>query len=133
MLVALLVFPTFAFGSAVFPYSKTGGENSKFFSNHAFSSQIQKLIVEKRIVLNKHKEFLFSRNEHKPKVGALLPLFQCLTGGGCTSFQFPRQQHFHSSRCGHTTTEVPIPAAAWLFGSGLLALGLIGKKRRKEQ
>jgi len=32
-----------------------------------------------------------------------------------------------------TLTAVPIPAAAWLFGSVLMALGVVGRKRRLGQ
>jgi hypothetical protein len=34
-------------------------------------------------------------------------------------------------RAKFTSTVVPVPAAAWLFGSGLL--GLIGMARRRKQ
>ncbi|OUS12727.1 hypothetical protein A9Q89_04825 [Gammaproteobacteria bacterium 53_120_T64] len=34
---------------------------------------------------------------------------------------------------GLTLTAVPIPAAAWLFGSVLMALGVVGRKRRLGQ
>jgi hypothetical protein len=37
-----------------------------------------------------------------------------------------------SSIWAYNTAVTPIPAAAWLFGSGLAVLGFVGRKRSKR-
>ena len=37
----------------------------------------------------------------------------------------------HFEGCGHINAEVPLPAAVWLFGSGLVALGFVGTRKRE--
>ena len=41
-----------------------------------------------------------------------------------------KDQHFSSGSISPVISSVPVPAAAWLFGSGLL--GLVGIARRKK-
>ena len=61
--------------------------------------------------------------------GLHIDLFRCSTGsvegGDCNI-----QQGFDFAPFSHDATYVPVPAAVWLFGSGLL--GLVGVARRKR-
>jgi hypothetical protein len=61
--------------------------------------------------------------------GLHIDLFRCssgsVEGGDCNI-----QQGFDFAPFSHDATYVPVPAAVWLFGSGLL--GLVGVARRKR-
>jgi hypothetical protein len=51
------------------------------------------------------------------------------TSGGSLTVAMQGDNYSHWTKYGDTVSEVPLPAAAWLFGSGLIAL--VGLKRRK--
>lgn len=51
------------------------------------------------------------------------------TSGGSLTVAMQGDDYSHWTKYGETVSEVPLPTAAWLFGSGLIAL--VGLKRRK--
>jgi hypothetical protein len=77
-----------------------------------------------------------------PMVDQGSSFIECTTGSSCSnSSSYTLDAAFHVAGAGFTTvsyalhleghvSNVPVPAAAWLFGSGLL--GLIGVARRKK-
>ncbi|VAW52066.1 hypothetical protein MNBD_GAMMA05-608 [hydrothermal vent metagenome] len=67
-------------------------------------------------------------------LGSLFPLSDTggIAGSPMTTAPFPGQNAaFDFTSISATNTTVPVPAAAWLFGSGLL--GLVGVARRRRQ
>ena len=54
------------------------------------------------------------------------------TSGGSITVEFNPVEFSHYTEYGNQVTSVPIPAAAWLFGSSLLGMIGIGFRRKPE-
>lgn len=59
-----------------------------------------------------------------------VPMYDCLAESPVACGPFPNQTPIFSGTIVPETGEVPVPAAVWLFGSGLL--GLVGVARRRK-
>ena len=72
--------------------------------------------------------FSTDREYFSVKKGTLIWYFQNTKGPIDVSVRGAEYSHW--TEYGESVAEVPIPAAAWLFGSGLI--GLVGLKRRRR-
>ena len=119
-------YPVVRIGEPTLVYDMDGGPLGE-----AMGGVPEGIVVNKLINTSSEKSF----TEYLAGAG---PLLECATGGNCG---WIRRSGLDSSGLGYSgedfskelvqVNEVPLPAAAWLFGSGLLGLLSVAKRNRK--